>query len=612
MKQKVAFAATLLNFILCIAYLLLCATSARSAMDEATLGELTRICRSSAVRAEEAVASGETSDLLYTLSDDTGAGFVVYFPDGSTLVAGTTGSAGLYEAAADVAKPGEVSTLRLNNPGDGTRLYAVTRLEDGSLLTVTRPAATMRQAMAGRPWLFVLLALIVSCVSFVAFQVGIDRTDSFVRKVLSVLTSFSEGRFDARIPNVAGDSVELTGHFNEVLSRIQDSVYKNKARNQALSTVMNYMQNGILAVDENLNLILVTPSAKKLLGITGAIDDPVPLSQASRDVKLDAAFKEAMGQDGVYTTEVAVRTGMGRALMPVRLYLTPMTKDGAVVGAVALVEDITELRRLEQVRTDFAANVSHELKTPLTSIKGFVETLQNGAIENPETAQKFLKIIMLEADRLTRLINDILSISRLESGVDNPPKEYLRLDKMTNEICEMLSILASEKDVTINSRENAEPSYVYGNADQMEQMLINLIENAIKYNKRGGEVTVSVFNNEKTVNLLVSDTGIGIPEEHLPRLFERFYRVDKGRSRSMGGTGLGLAIVKHIASSMGAMIEVHSKFGEGTEFLITFPSAQPPEDKKKLNYDDLADLPEENGGEESETEGPEVSEATQQ
>ncbi len=612
MKQKVAFAATLLNLILCIAYLLVSATSARSAMDEATLGELTRICRSSAGEAEEAVASGKTSDLLYALSSDTGAGFAVYFQDGKTLLAGTIGGADVAKAAANVAKTGEVVTLRLSNPGDGARLYAVTRLEDGSLLTVTRAAATMGQATAGKPWLLVILAVIVAGVGFVAFQIGIDRTDSFVRKVLSALTSFSEGRFDARIPNVAGDSVEQTGHFNEVLSRIQDSVYKNKARNQALSTVMNYMQNGILAVDENLNLILVTPSAKKLLGITGAIDDPVPLSQVSRDVKLDAAFKEAMGQDGVYTTEVAVRTGMGRALMPVRLYLTPMTKDGAVVGAVALVEDITELRRLEQVRTDFAANVSHELKTPLTSIKGFVETLQNGAIANPETAQKFLKIIMLEADRLTRLINDILSISRLESGSDSPPKEYIRLDKMAHEISEMLSILASEKDVTIASRENAEPSYVYGNADQMEQMLINLIENGIKYNKRGGKVSVSVFNNEKTVNLLISDTGIGIPEEHLPRLFERFYRVDKGRSRSMGGTGLGLAIVKHIASSMGAMIEVHSKFGEGTEFLITFPSAQPPKGKKKRNYDDMADLPEEDGEEAFDQENPDDSEFSDQ
>ena len=589
MKQKVALAATGLNLILCVVFLLICANSAQSAMDTTTLEELTRISRFFAPQVEKAAAAGNPSDLLYQVSADTASGFALYSSDGKTLLMGTSGTE-VFRTGELTAQPGEVTTFRHKGAYERWTLYASSVLADGSIFLVSRPAATLGQALAGRPWLPFLLALVVTIVSFAAFQTSINRTDAFIRRVLSVLTSFSEGRFDARVTSVAADSVEQTAHFNEVLARIQDSVYKNKTRNQALSTVMNYMQNGILAVDEKLNLILITPSAKKLLGITGAIDDPIPLSQASRDVKLDAAFKEAMAQDGVYTTEVAVRTGMGRAHMPVRLYLTPMTKDSQVVGAVALVEDITELRRLEQVRTDFAANVSHELKTPLTSIKGFVETLQNGAIANPETSQKFLKIIMLEADRLTRLINDILSISKLESGSDSPPKEYVRLDKMAHEISEMLSILASEKDVTITSRENTEPSFVYGNADQMEQMLINLIENAIKYNKRGGDVNVSVFNSEKTVNLLISDTGIGIPEEYLPRLFERFYRVDKGRSRSMGGTGLGLAIVKHIASNMGAMIEVHSKFGEGTEFLITFPSAHPPKDEKRRNYDDLAEF----------------------
>lgn len=586
MKHKVALAATFLNLILCVAFLLICASSAQSAMDQAALEELTRVCTFFAPEVEKASEAGSPSDFLYQSAQATGSGFALYAADGKTLLAGAIG-------VGQELRPGtlgQASTFRQKGQYGRWTLYAAAKLSNGNYLLAFRAASTLGQAMAGKPWLLILLALVVAGVSYAAFQTSIDRTDSFVRKVLDVLTRFSEGRFDARISGVAADSVEQTAHFNEVLSRIQDSVYKNKARNQALSTVMNYMQNGILAVDEKLNLILVTPSAKKLLGITGAIDDPIPLSQASRDVKLDTAFTEAMTQDGVYTTEVAVRTGMGRAHMPVRLYLTPMTKDGEVVGAVALVEDITELRRLEQVRTDFAANVSHELKTPLTSIKGFVETLQNGAINNPDTAQKFLKIIMLEADRLTRLINDILSISKLESGTDNPPKEYIRLDKMAHEISEMLSILASEKDVTIYSRENQEPSFVYGNSDQMEQMLINLIENGIKYNKRGGSVNVSVYSSEKTVNLLISDTGIGIPEEHLPRLFERFYRVDKGRSRSMGGTGLGLAIVKHIASNMGAMIEVHSKFGEGTEFLITFPSAHPPKDEKKLNYDDLADF----------------------
>ncbi|MEG0146554.1 MAG: ATP-binding protein, partial [Clostridia bacterium] len=262
---------------------------------------------------------------------------------------------------------------------------------------------------------------------------------------------------------------------------------------------------------------------------------------------------------------------------PIRLYVSPMMKDQKAVGAVALIEDISELRRLEQVRTDFAANVSHELKTPLTSIKGFVETLQNGALENPAMAQKFLRIIMIEADRLTRLINDILTVSKLESGEQELPTERIRLDEMTDDVADMLRILAGEKQVTIYTNHEPEPSFIIGNPDRVEQMLINLIENAIKYNKNGGSVTVSIFNSEDTINMSISDTGIGIPEENVSRLFERFYRVDKGRSRSMGGTGLGLSIVKHIVKSMGGMIEVHSKVNEGTEFLITLPRANAAE-----------------------------------
>lgn len=167
-------------------------------------------------------------------------------------------------------------------------------------------------------------------------------------------------------------------------------------------------------------------------------------------------------------------------------------------------------------------------------------------------AEKFLKIIMLEAERLTRLINDILSISKLESGMTETATERIQLDKMAFEVADMLRIHAEEKQVTINAHRNKKPVYILGNPDHVEQMLINLIENAIKYNKPGGSVTVHVFGNEREANVTISDTGIGIAEEHLPRLFERFYRVDKGRSRSMGGTGLGLAIVKHIVRGLNA------------------------------------------------------------
>ena len=352
---------------------------------------------------------------------------------------------------------------------------------------------------------------------------------------------------------------------------------------------MNQMQNGLLAVNSDYEIILMTSVAKTRLGIHEPCEGK-KIGEISKDVNLEPLFSEAMTQDGVYTGEIAVREGTtGRSRTPLRLYISPMKRDGQIVGAVAMIEDITELRKLEQMRTDFTANVSHELKTPLTSIRGFVETLQAGAINNPEMAQKFLNIIMMEANRLTRLVNDILSISKLESGDTEVSLGRLRLDKMADDVCEMLKIHAKEKQVDLSINENGEPIYVWGNNDRVEQLLINLIENAIKYNQPGGTVRVSVYGTEKNAYLLVSDTGIGIAEEHIPRLFERFYRVDKGRSRSMGGTGLGLAIVKHIVVSMGGTIEVHSKLGEGTEFSVTLPRYTSTPAEEEATADDYSE-----------------------
>ena len=397
------------------------------------------------------------------------------------------------------------------------------------------------------------------------------------------LDSFSDGNFDARVDGFPERDPQVA-QYNAIIARIQDRIFKQTNRNHVLSTVMSQMQNGIIAVDENLNVIFITSVAKKLLGIVGN-PEYKNVNEVSKDVKLEDVFTEAMHQGGVYTNEVAARTAVGRGHRPLRLYVSPMRRGDNVVGALAIVEDITELRRLEQVRTDFAANVSHELKTPLTSIRGFVETLQEGAIENPEMARKFLNIIMMETERLTRLINDILSISKLESGGDEVATERIRLDVKARNVCEMLEIHAQEKQVTINCPQNSEPVYIIGNPDRVEQLLINLTENAIKYNKPGGSVTVQVFADDQQANVTISDTGIGIAEENLPRLFERFYRVDKGRSRQMGGTGLGLAIVKHIVRSMNGEIEVHSKLGEGTEFLVTLPLAPEQDPDKETIFD---------------------------
>ncbi len=465
-------------------------------------------------------------------------------------------------------------------------LDAIYQYDDGGFLIFEEPKTNVAVVLWQNPSLVILavICLLTMLMSLIALGNVLQR-EKRIGQIMLALDRFSDGNFDSRIEFFPEKDMQ-TAEYNAIISRIQDRIFRQTNRNHVLSMVMSQMQNGIIAVDQNLKVIYITSVAKKLLGITGN-PEYKSISEASKDVKLDDVFREAMHQDGVYTNEVAARTAVGRGHRPLRLYVSPMRRDENVVGALAIIEDITELRRLEQVRTDFAANVSHELKTPLTSIRGFVETLQAGAIDNPEMARKFLNIIMMEAERLTRLINDILSISKLESGNYDTTTERIRLDKKARDVCEMLSIHASEKQVTIINRLNDEPVYIIGNPDRVEQLLINLTENAIKYNVPGGSVTVQVFSNADEANVSISDTGIGIAEENLPRLFERFYRVDKGRSRQMGGTGLGLAIVKHIVRSMNGEIEVHSKLGQGTEFLVTLPLAPKEQPEKETIFDEM-------------------------
>jgi two-component system phosphate regulon sensor histidine kinase PhoR len=236
------------------------------------------------------------------------------------------------------------------------------------------------------------------------------------------------------------------------------------------------------------------------------------------------------------------------------------------------IQDVTKEEAFEKMKSDFVANVSHELRSPLTSIKGFTETLKY--VDDRQTRDKFLDIIYIESERLTRLINDILALSELENREYGINFEKINIIAALDEVWHIMELNAKGKNIELSIHTDGENLVIYGDRDKFKQMMINLVDNAIKYTNPNGKVDVRALREGERITIEVEDDGIGIPDENIPRLFERFYRVDKARSRKMGGTGLGLAIVKHIVMIFNGEIHVKSKLGIGTTFTITLPEAK--------------------------------------
>lgn len=245
---------------------------------------------------------------------------------------------------------------------------------------------------------------------------------------------------------------------------------------------------------------------------------------------------------------------------------TPMP---ALAGVLVVLHDATELRRVEKTRREFVANVSHELRTPLASVKAAVDTLQEGALEDRQAATVFLQRISSEVDRMARLVSDLLELSRLESGQVMPHLTQTDITRLIDEIRESLFMAAEAKEIAIEVDASPRPLLVEADSDMVRQVLFNLLDNAIKFTQAGGRVTITARKRESGVAVTIADTGIGIAPEHLPHIFERFYKVEK--SRAGGGTGLGLAIAKHIVQAHGGEIRVESEEGKGSAFTFTLP-----------------------------------------
>jgi PAS domain S-box len=393
-----------------------------------------------------------------------------------------------------------------------------------------------------------------------------------VNELISASREISRGNYSMRVKVKQGDELgQLAGTFNDMATELEASMADLKDKNLKFDTIMNSMTNGFIAIDNTHRIILINAIACQFLGLTyeeGIIGKN--LIEVIRNNQINSLFKQTVEKNTSSMYEINISVPEEKIF---RIYANPIKSQenpDENSGAIISIMDITNVKKLEQIRTDFVSNVTHELKTPLTSIRGFVETLRGGAINDSEVADKFLEIIDIEAERLYMLINDILQLSEIETKQKDTNIGRYDLKSIVEDVISILQVTADKKNISI-SYEVEESLTIRANRDRIKQMLINLIDNAIKYNSENGSVFVKAIKAEGRTIIMVKDTGIGMERQHLPRIFERFYRVDKGRSRSMGGTGLGLSIVKHIVNLYNGDISVESEPGKGTEFTVQLP-----------------------------------------
>ncbi len=385
--------------------------------------------------------------------------------------------------------------------------------------------------------------------------------------------------------------------LQQLVSRHYEQTRALQSEGKKLAAVLQSMAEGVVVVDPAGNVVLCNRTAQELFGLPATQDwRGKPLQAFSRHPLLQELLREVANRrpsDPPVTREIEIE-GKGQRYLSVSA--VQVSEDGTTVSGYVLVfHDLTQLKRLESMRADFVANVSHELRTPLTAIKGYAETLLNGALKDPDTAARFLTIIDRHSERLSRLIDDLLTLSNLELGAVELRRDEIALAELTSEVFEVVKDKAERGGVKLIQELPPELPLLLGDSDRLHQVLLNLIDNAIKYTPAGGTVTVTAkivqgprskvqgpngmeFAAElegEWLEVMVADTGCGIPESEIPRLTQRFYRVDKARSRELGGTGLGLAIVKHIVQAHGGSLRIESQINQGTTVHILLPLTAP-------------------------------------
>src|SRR5690242_15306943 len=372
---------------------------------------------------------------------------------------------------------------------------------------------------------------------------------------------------------VAGEALVFSRFFKN-REKIQaeepeERTEKTFAAGSLFEATLGGMREGLLVVNKDMRVVASNPAAHKLFSSSLQKLNSQRLTELTRNPAIYSAFLDGLKGNEVTGVKVEIHAPE-RQIFDLRVVPIGNVNGNGAEGALGVFFDITRTERLELVRQEFLSNVSHELRTPLTSIMAFVETLENGAKEDPESCQRFLSIIRKNASRMHMLIDDILELTAIEGGAIQLRAAPVDLHELVNDVCLSLTTQAQARNVTLENKV-ASGVKVYADSHRLEQMLTNLVDNGIKFSHENGAVSIKHESGERD-RILVTDKGDGIPAQHLERLFERFYRVDRARSRDMGGTGLGFAIVKHLALLHGGEVTVTSEPGKGSTFTINLPA----------------------------------------
>lgn len=412
-------------------------------------------------------------------------------------------------------------------------------------------------------------ALFVSLLVCMLFAIFLSKTITTPISRLTVRAErLAEGEFERTEQEDDPDEIgRLSLTFDEMAEQLQNTIHQVEDEKNKMEAILRHMTDGVMAFNDQGEIILLNPVARRLLHLreqNGKRFDEI-FARLNVDIKLG---------DLLYITREnpILERDLMRGNTAMKIYFVPFKESGNKTrGTVVVIHDVTEQQRLEESRREFVANVSHELRTPLASICSYAETLMDGACEDPETANSFLQIILREGARMTRIIKDLLTLSRLDHASNALKTEQVLLTDLAARVVENLSIEAKKRRQILRWEPVSRLSPILGDSDRLEQVLTNVVSNAIKYTQEGGEILVTAGMLYSEVYVKVRDNGVGIPEEAQAHVFDRFYRVDKARSREHGGTGLGLAIAKEIVELHGGTIRLKSAVGKGSEITIAFP-----------------------------------------